>query len=298
MFKDPFAYQNFQIGDYKITIVPVGKFALDGGAMFGVVPKALWNKLLPCDPQNRVPLALNCLLIEYQNEKCLLDTGVGNKFSPKHREMYGIEAEYTIEDALGTLGVKTAEITKLLFTHLHFDHAGGATKFDATGKLVSTFENAEFIVHQGEWEDAIHPGPKSKASYLPENLQPLESSGRLKLLEGSKNEVLPGLSLQITGGHTRYHQVLILDSPEGGFIYWGDLIPTSHHLKIPYVMAYDLYPVETMQMKETLLQEAYTQNWINFFEHDLEVPACQLAFDSEKAFYYAKSDSVATIGAS
>jgi glyoxylase-like metal-dependent hydrolase (beta-lactamase superfamily II) len=179
---------------------------------------------------------------------------------------------------------------------MHFDHAGGSTKFDESGKAIPAFENAEFWVHRGEWHDALNPTPKSKASYLKENLLPLEESGRLVLFDGDCTEVLPGLTLRTSGGHTRHHQILVLDQAEGGFIYWGDLIPTSHHLKVPYVMAYDLYPVESMARKAVLLKEAYAKNWLCFFEHDLDVPACRLAYNEEKDFYTAV-DAVSPGGA-
>ncbi len=290
-------YPRFQSGEYRITVVPVGELALDGGAMFGVVPKVLWEKLIRPDEKNRIPLALNCLLVEYKDEKCLLDTGVGTKFSEKYQEMYGIHNTAPIEHFLKPLGLGTQDITKLLLTHLHFDHAGGATTFNAEGEVVPTFENAEIVVHSGEWEDALSPTPKSKASYLKENFLPLRDTGRLTLLQGPQNEILPGLSLRVTGGHTEFHQALVLDTPQGGFVYWGDLIPTHHHLKIPYVMAYDLYPVETMAMKERLLQEAFEKHWFNIFEHDLDVSACQLAYNDLKKVYSAKEDPVVTFSA-
>ncbi len=278
-------YPSVTLGDYTVTVLPVGRFALDGGAMFGVVPKVLWEKLLPPDARNRIPLALNCLLIEYQDEKCLLDTGMGTKFSPKYQEMYGIVESAPIHHYLQPLGLQPRDITKVLFTHLHFDHAGGATTFNSEGKALPTFERADFIVHEGEWCDAVNPSPKSKASYLPENILPLKESGRLVLVDGSETEILPGLRLRRSGGHTEHHQTLILDTSSGGLIYWGDLIPTHHHLKIPYVMAYDLYPVETMARKESLLKEAFEKQWLNVFEHDLAMPLAHLSYNEAQRSY-------------
>lgn len=289
------AYPSFQIGEYRITVLPVGRLALDGGAMFGVVPKVLWEKLLPPDELNRIPLALNCLLVEYKDEVCLLDTGVGTKFSQKHQDMYGIQQASPISLYLEPLGLTTDDITKLMLTHLHFDHAGGATLYNEGGEAVPAFEKAEYIIHKGEWHDALNPTPKSKASYLKENFMPLYDSGRLTLVDGPSTEILPDLSLRVTGGHTEFHQALVLDTSDGGFVYWGDLIPTHHHLKIPYVMAYDLYPVDTMNTKESLLQEAHEKNWLNVFEHDLDVMACQLAYNEDKRFYYAQFDPQMTV---
>ncbi len=284
-------YPSFILGDYKITILNVGQLALDGGAMFGVVPKVLWEKLLPVDEKNRIPLGLNCLLIEYQDQKCLLDTGVGTKFSSKHQEMYGIQQSAPIEAYLEPLGLKPKDMTHLMLTHLHFDHAGGTTTFNEDGEVIPTFESAQTFIHTGEWHDAHHPSPKSKASYLKENFQPLKDTGKLTLLEGPSNEIFPGLTLRVTGGHTESHQILTLETTQGGLIYWGDIIPTHHHLKIPYVMGYDLYPVETMQIKEALLKEAFEKGWLNVFEHDIEVPACQLAYHEEKQYYHVADPS-------
>lgn len=287
-------YPQLQIGEYKVTILPVGNLALDGGAMFGVVPKVLWEKLLPADGVNRIPLALNCLLIEYRDQKCLLDTGVGTKFSPKHLDMYGIQNVSPIQRFLSPLGIEPEAITTLFLTHLHFDHAGGATTCNQCGETIPTFTNADVYVHQGEWEDATHPNPKSRASYLSENFMPLYDAGKMRFLEGSQTELFPGLFLRMTGGHTRCHQTLILDTPDGGLIYWGDLIPTHHHLKIPYVMAYDLYPVESMKQKELLLKEAFEKQWWNIFEHDVDIAACQLDYNETKGYYYPKADRLIT----
>jgi len=275
----------FQCGEYAITILDLGMLQLDGGAMFGVVPKALWSRMVEPDAANRIPLGLNCLLIEYRDEKMILDTGVGAKFPEKYLAMYGINAEAAagheghgartaLDIALSSLGLTTGDITKLLLTHLHFDHAGGATKRLESGELVPVFENARSYVHEGEWERAMAPHPRSKASYLQENFLPLAQN--IAFLKGVENEITPGLSFRVTGGHTVYHQVLILDIPEGGFIYWADLIPTRHHLRIPYVMGYDEYPLETMDAKKALLDEAFRKNWLHLFEHDPDYPICRL----------------------
>lgn len=288
-------YTQFKVGAYTITVVPLGQMSLDGGAMFGVVPKVLWNKLIEADDLNRIPLALNTLLIEYQPDEatepiyCFVDAGMGTKWSDKHKQMYAIQGNQCIAKALEPLGVKTSQIHKHLLTHLHFDHAGGATRFDENGVTVPTFENAHYYVHQGDWQDAHDPTPKSKASYLKENFDPLEATGRLVLLDGDENEILPGLSFRVTGGHIDYHQVLVLDVPEGGFIFWGDLVPTHHHLRIPYVAAYDLYPVDLMKIKKTLIEESYQKQWVNVFEHDLERPVGLLEYVAEKDTYLLKA---------
>lgn len=284
-------YLSCEIGPYRITLMNLGNFALDGGAMFGVVPKVIWNKLLPADELNRIPLATNCLLLEYEDELCFVDAGMGNKWSEKHRDMYGMVFDaahaHDILHSLAAIGIEGRHITKHLLTHLHFDHAGGATRINASGELVPTFENAEYVVHRGDWVDAHDPTPKSKASYLKENFDPLEASGRLKLLDGDVNEILPGLSFRVTGGHIAHHQILVLDLPEleQGFVFWGDLVPMHHHLRIPYVPAYDLYPIEVMAVKERLLKEAYDKHWLNIFEHDTQYPWGELTWNAEKSIY-------------
>jgi glyoxylase-like metal-dependent hydrolase (beta-lactamase superfamily II) len=272
-----------EIGPYRITVFNMGYLALDGGAMFGVVPRTLWSRLTEPDAQNRINLATNCLLIETGAEKIMLDAGCGTKFSEKYREIYGIRQEEgedpydtPVDRALASVGLKSGDITQIIFTHLHFDHAGGATRPLADGTVAPTFENAQYVIHQGEWEYGICPHERCKASYLKENLEPVLQSGQLKLLTGERNEIAPGLWQEITGGHTPNHQALILDLPEGGFIFWGDLIPTRHHLKIPYVMGYDEYPLQTMEAKRRLLKRAYEKNWISLFEHDPDMPACRL----------------------
>lgn len=284
----------FSIGSYRITAFNMGYLALDGGAMFGVVPRTLWSKLTEPDAQNRINLATNCLLIETGDEKIMLDSGCGTKFSEKFKDIYGIQDtagadpfDTPVDQALASVGLKSGDITKIIFTHLHFDHAGGATRPMPDGSVTPTFENAQYVIHQGEWEYGICPHERCKASYLKENLEPVLHSGKLQLLTGERNEIAPGLWQEVTGGHTPNHQALILDLPEGGFIFWGDLIPTRHHLKIPYVMGYDEYPVQTMAAKRALLKRAYEKNWISLFEHDPEMPACLLEATGKQDDYRA-----------
>lgn len=283
----------FHFGAYKISMFNLGFLALDGGAMFGVVPRILWSKLTEPDEQNRIQLATNCLLIEYEQEKIFVEAGMGTKFSEKLQKIYGIQQqcggpyETPVDLALASAGLKSGDITQVLFTHLHFDHAGGATRLLPDGSVAPTFENARYVIHKGEWDYGICPHERCKASYLKENLEPILSAGQLQLLEQSETEILPGLKLQVTGGHTPYHQILTLDTPEGGFVYWGDLIPTRHHVRIPYVMGYDEYPIETMDAKRRLLKHAVGRNWLHLFEHDPEVPACYLQPTEQEDVYKA-----------
>ena len=188
------------------------------------------------------------------------------------------------------MGIEAKDITKHLLTHLHFDHAGGATIYNHENNLVPTFENATYYVHKGDWEDAHHPHARVKASYLPENFDPLAETKRLVLLESDCNEIIPGLRMQVAKGHVPWHQIVILDTPHnGGFIYWGDIVPTHHHLKIPYVAAYDQYPVEIMETKQELLAQAHQKKWLNIFEHDLQVPWGFIDWNEEKQCYFLMS---------
>ena len=266
----------------KVTVFNLGSFALDGGAMFGVVPRTMWEKLVTPDEQHRIPLALNCLLIETGKQKIFVDCGVGTKFDEKYQRIYGITQEIgpagesPVELALASVNLTPADITHAVFTHLHFDHAGGATVTKPDGTVRPTFANARYVIHRGEWEYGICPHERCKASYLKENLRPLEAAGQLDLLEGAVNTIAPGIQLHVTGGHTPFHQLLTLEQPDGGLIYWGDLLPTRHHVRIPFVMGYDEYPVETMAQKRAWLEKSVAAGWVQVFEHDPELPVCRL----------------------
>lgn len=281
---------SFSVGAYRLTVLPVGQFALDGGAMFGVVPKTLWARLTPADEKNRIRLAQNCLLIEYEGQRLLLDSGIGNKFNPKFTEIYGIEPGGGIVPALAQVGLTPQDIDTVMLTHLHFDHAGGLTYLDTDNQLCPTFERATHLIAKGEWAHAHHPNLRDKASYLPENLDPLRDLGGLTLFEDSEIEILPGLKLVLTGGHTDYHHLLMLDRPEGGMIYWGDIIPTQHHLGLPFVMGYDLYPLETMAVKAQYLKQAFDRGWTSVFEHDPDCMAASLTYDASKDRFIIKPD--------
>jgi glyoxylase-like metal-dependent hydrolase (beta-lactamase superfamily II) len=275
----------FEIGPYRMTVVSFGTFKLDGGAMFGVVPKPLWNKLIPADEQNRIPLGLNVMLIEFDDQKILIDTGIGSKLPEKSQGFYDMHGSYDPADWLGELETDVDEITQVWLTHLHFDHVGGATTRLADGRMVPTYPNARFFAHIGEWDRALAPNPRSKPSYIAENLYPLKESGRLVLFDDPVFSPIPDFTMRLTGGHTLYHQAIYLDRPEGGFMYWGDLIPSRHHVKINYVMGYDEYPLASMTAKQQLLAETTQKGWLHIFEHDPEHPVCRIEPTSEKDTY-------------
>lgn len=261
-----------QFGEFRLAVLSDGSFRLDGGAMFGVVPKVLWEKTDPPDSRNRIHLGLNCLLVDTGSEKVLVDTGIGNKFEEKFATIYGIDKSENLVDGLKGVGVGPEEITHVVLTHLHFDHCGGNTIRDEEGQLRATFPNARYVVQRGELEYARNPDPRSKASYLAENWEPLGESGQLDLIQGNQT-VVPGIETFVTGGHTRDHQIVLVKS--GGQIacFLGDLCPTTSHVRTPYVMSYDLFPTQTMEVKEKVMRQALEEHWLLIFEHAPRVRA-------------------------
>lgn len=256
-----------KIGRYEIYSVETGRFRLDGGAMFGVVPKVIWNNLNQSDERNRIELALRAMLIRCEGRNILVDTGIGNKWSEKYIDIYGIDhTKYSLESSLEKLGLKTDDITDVILTHLHFDHAGGATLFD-DGKLKPTFKNATYYVQRRNLELAMKPNEKEKASYLPENFEPLIEFNQLKILDG-EFEFLEGIELIVSDGHTIGQQLVKISDRSKTLFYCGDLIPTSSHIRIPYIMSYDIQPLVTIEEKKKILKRAVEEGWILFFEHD------------------------------
>ncbi len=270
-----------KLGSFEISILSDGRFLLDGGAMFGVVPKALWNKLEPADEHNRILLGLNCLLLERGDEKVLIDTGIGDKFDDKFARIFGIKREKTLLDRLVEKGIGRSGITAVIMSHMHFDHIGWNTMYDENGKLVATFPNAKYFVQQGEFEIAGNPDPRSRASYLVENWQPLVENRQLHLLQGT-GEILPGIESVVVGGHTKNNTIIKIDTGAGLVVFPGDFIPTPSHLKTAYVMGYDLYPGETMAAKPAFLQQAADEKWLLVFEHAAEPTAAYVMQDSKQ----------------
>ena len=287
-----------QLAKFEIYPVLDGFFRLDGGAMFGVVPKVFWQKTNPADKANRILLALRCCLIHTHNELVLIDTGIGNKFQGKFEDIYQVKKEIYLEKSLKELGYKPEDITIVINTHLHFDHCGGNTSLDANGKIVPTFPNAKYYVQKAEREAAINPDKRSKASYLKEDFLPLQTAGLLHLVDGDK-KITDGIEVIKTVGHTYGHQVVLVSSKDShrdteenpvnpvkrkseSLIFWGDLIPTTSHLNLPYLMSYDLFPLQTMEMKERLLTRALKENWVSFFEHDPKIAMANLFQENDR----------------
>ncbi len=271
-----------QFGDYRVEVVPDAEFRLDGGAMFGVVPRTLWSRFFPPDEQNRVRLNANCLFVETGGERILIETGIGDKWSPRHAEMYGIERRRTLRESVQSVtGCAPEEITIVVNTHLHFDHAGGNTMLDAQGRSVPTFPNARYFVSRSELEHAESPHERDRASYMPENWRPLAESGQLET-KPDAYELVPGLRMETVPGHSRTMQCIRLE--RGGRTLYGfaDLVPTRAHLPPAWVMGYDLYPVETLEAKKQLLPQAVRENWLCLFYHDPEEPLCRLVEEDGK----------------
>lgn len=257
-----------QIGPYTIQEVITGEIRLDGGAMFGVVPRALWEKVSDVDDRNRILQYMRTLVLRSDNRIALIDTGVGHKFSPKLMDRYGVDySKFTMENGLAKLGLTKSDITDVILTHLHFDHAGGATEYDDQGNCVSTFPNAIYYTTQKQWDWAHQPTEKDRASYFPENYDPLESEERLKRLE-QPGEILPHVHGEFMDGHTQGQLQVKLGDDQSTLFHCADLIPSAAHVPIPYVMAYDLEPLTTIKMKNQLYAKALAEKWMLYFHHD------------------------------
>jgi glyoxylase-like metal-dependent hydrolase (beta-lactamase superfamily II) len=259
-----------KFGDYRVEVVPDCEFWLDGGAMFGVVPRNLWSRQCPPDEQNRIRMNTNCLFVETPDERILIDTGIGDKWTDKHRAMYGINRTRPFAESLKALtGVGTDEVTIVINTHLHFDHAGGNTVLDRRGNAVPAFSQARYFVSRAEYEHAEAPSERDRASYLPANWQPLRDSGQLEL-KPPNYEVVPGLTMETHAGHNRSMQCPRLVQDERTLFGFADLVPMRAHVPVAWVMGYDLYPVETVEAKKKLLPQAAREGWTCLFYHDPE----------------------------
>lgn len=265
-----------EFGDFQLSHLNDGFFKLDGGAMFGVIPRVLWQKTNPPNEHNRILLGLNCWFIKSDQDVIVVDTGVGDLYDDKFRSLFEIERK--TGGLIGDLerhGVSPSDVTKVILTHLHFDHCGGNCFQSDDGSLKPTFPNATYFFQKGEFEYAQNPDPRSKASYLPHNWDAVLAAGQLRLLQGDE-EIVAGVSVEVTGGHTRDHQIVKVISGGKTACFLADLAPTSSHLKTPYVMGYDLYPKTSMEAKERVLRQALRENWLLFFQHDPSVKAGHL----------------------
>jgi len=257
------------LGQFEIYGLRDGFFFLDGGAMFGVVPKTLWEKKFPADEKNRIKLALNSILIKTEKALILVETGIGGDLNPKFYEYYSVEKKPGLVLSLEKLGYQAEDIDFVINTHLHFDHCGGNTHKDEKGEDVPTFPRARYIIQKGEWDYALHPSERDKPSYLEQNFLPLEQHGLLQLVDGNK-EISEGVEVVVVPGHTSRHQCVKVSSEGKVFFFLGDLVPTSAHVGLSYIMSYDLSPQETLESKKRYFEQAIEEDWILAFNHDPE----------------------------
>jgi len=287
--------QTRRIGDLTVHALQAGLQQLDGGAMFGVVPKTLWSRRIAADDRNRIPLGMRCLLVEHPDGLVLVDTGVGDKESAKFHEIYGVEnaplgstGPTQLESALAEAGFSASDVRLVVNTHLHFDHAGGNTRLGTAGAAVPSFPDARYVVRRGEWDWAQRANERTSASYFPHNYEPLAASGQLELVDADV-ELLPGLSLRHTPGHTPHHQSVILESAGQRLLYLADVCPTASHVPLPWIMGYDVEPLVTLESKRRLWADAIREGWTVMFEHDAEVAWATILPDG-KGGYVARPD--------
>jgi glyoxylase-like metal-dependent hydrolase (beta-lactamase superfamily II) len=264
------------LGDYELTAISDGIYPLDGGAFFGVVPKVLWAKKVRVDEKNLVPAGLNSVVVRTGRHTVLIETGIGNKLPEKMAKLYGQPA--LLLDNLQAAGITPEDVDIVIDTHLHFDHCGWNTVRQGE-KVVATFPNAKYYVQEGEWRHA-HENQRDSVSYLSENYDPLVESGQMKLLHGDQ-ELIPGVSVKVFPGHTRDMQAVIIRSGGQTACYISDLIPTSAHIELNWVMAFDLYPLETIESRKRYYAEAIPKKWLTMFTHDPNMPWAYIEKDEK-----------------
>ena len=260
------------LGDLQLTALHDGPFRLDGGAMFGVVPRVLWEPKAPPDDRHRIQLAMRPLLVDAPWGRMLIDCGAGDKMGPKEREIYALDRTRALDHALAEAGLSVEAIDVVLATHLHFDHFGGATMRDAQGVLHPRFPRARYAIRAAEWEDATHPHERNRASYLQDDFVPLKEAGVIEWHMGD-GVIRDGVRVVRTGGHTGQHQIVFVESRGRTAVFVADLIPTTAHLQDAWIMGYDLFPVETLQFKKRFVREAIEREYLVFFEHDPHIAA-------------------------
>ena len=282
--------QTRTIGRWKVHAIQAGGQKLDGGAMFGVVPRPLWEKRIAPDARHRIPLGMRCLLIEHESGLVLIDTGAGNKENEKFHDIYGVEnagagGVTQLEDGLRQVGVSPEDIGIVINTHLHFDHAGGNTTRRPDGAIVPTFPRAKYVLQAGEFEYATHTNERTAASYFPHNFVPVRDAGQFEMVRGEQT-IVAGITVVPTPGHVPHHQSVKLQSDGETAFYTADLVPTAAHLPLPYIMGYDVEPLVTLETKRRVLKSALDEQWLVVFEHDATIPWGKVGHDG-KAYVLA-----------
>ena len=274
-----------QLGRWRIHAIQAGGQKLDGGAMFGVVPKPLWERRIPADERNRIQLGMRCLLVEHDLGPVLIDTGAGAKEDDKFYQIYAVENRAEpgptwLEEGLRAVGVQPADVVMVINSHLHFDHAGGNTVLDASGKVRPAFPSARYVVQRREYEWATHTNERTAASYFARNFVPLHEAGCFDFVDGER-EIARGIRAIPTPGHTPGHHGLLLESDGEKAFYLADLAPTAHHLPLPWIMGYDVEPLVTLETKRRILRRAVDEDWLVVFEHDAETPWGRIGHDGK-----------------
>lgn len=278
-----------ELGNLKLTRVSDGGFRLDGGAMFGVVPRTLWEKASPPDDKNRIRMGTNCLLVERGNDLVLIDTGIGDKRGAKFADLYGMDPEAVrLPESIRRAGYELEDVTHVLLSHLHFDHCGWNTR-EKDGRIVPTFPKARYWLQRGEVEHARNPNERDRASYFPDNWEPLFEAGVAELFE-DEGEPVPGVKAVRVPGHNADMCIVLLDGGDAQGVYWADLVPTTAHVPYPWIMGYDLYPLTTLDNKKLWLPRAMEGNWLCIFEHDPDVPFARLMEEKPGRFRAAPID--------
>jgi glyoxylase-like metal-dependent hydrolase (beta-lactamase superfamily II) len=273
-----------ELGDLKLTLVNDGEFRLDGGAMFGVVPRTMWEREKPPDELNRIRMGTNCLLVERGRDLLLIDTGIGDKHDPRFQGLYGMDPQATrLPEAIRRAGYELGDVNHVLLSHLHFDHCGWNTREDG-GKIVPTFPKATYWLQRGEVDHARLPNERDRASYFPENWEPLFEAGAAELF-GDEAEPIPGVKAVRVPGHNADMCIVLLDGGEDArAVYWADLVPTAAHVPYPWIMGYDLYPLTTLDNKKLWLPKAAAGDWLCIFEHDPVTPLGRLVEEKPGRF--------------
>ncbi|MDA1017611.1 MAG: MBL fold metallo-hydrolase [Planctomycetota bacterium] len=276
-----------QLGAFELATISGGRMWLDGGTMFGVVPKTLWSRMVECDEKNLIPQATNCLLVQTPDRLVLIDTGYGSKLTEKQQRILKTDVGDPLSASLDAVGVSVDRIDLVILTHLHFDHAGGSTRRDDAGELVPAFPNAEYVVQRGEWDVAAANLPELHGAYSADDFLPLRDSGRLRLVEPDE-EIVPGFRARVTPGHTEWHQSIVIESDGQTAVYLGDLCPSTHHLPMAWCMSYDIHMLETRRQKRRLLGEIADNGWLAFFDHDPACPVARIERDETREFRIKK----------
>jgi methylmalonyl-CoA epimerase len=275
--------KRFPLGNLRLTSVNDGMFRLDGGAMFGVVPRPLWEKKAPPDDRNRILLGMRPLVVEAEWGRMIIDCGAGDKMDAKSADIYALDRRRHLDHALMDAGLSAESFEYVLATHLHFDHFGGATKRDADGVVRPRFPKATYFIRRAEWKDATHPHERNRASYLQEDFVPLDKAGVVGFYDADQ-EIQPGVRVVRTGGHTGQHQIVFLESAGKTVVFTADLIPTTAHIQDAWIMGYDLFPMETLAFKKRFIRDAIEREFLIFFEHDPFIAAGYIREKDGKRF--------------